>query len=365
MHTVPGGQNPDWHSDNPSNYAAFWEYKDHQDRTIWLWQQIAKRYKSNPWVAGYNPINEPCDPLHYRLPAFYNRFESEIRKIDPHHILWLDGNTFAMEWKHFDTVLPNCVYALHDYTMMGFPIGERFKGTSEQKIKLERQFLRKAQFQHAQSVPAWNGEFGPIYANPLLDVDSEVINEERYNLLGAQLAIYDKYQIPWTIWLYKDIGVQGMVYTNPDSLWNKTISPFLEKKRRLQLDAWGKYPSKEVEQVLNPLVKWIDTVSPTAKDTYPTPWATERHILRATLQTFVSQSFSLEFAELFKDFSIEELDEAARSFSFNNCLQREGLNRIMSEHAEIHKRALEDFSREKLTAAEDLDIIGAAQEPLP
>ena len=95
----------------------FWEYKDHQDRTIWLWEQIAARYKDNQWIAGYNPINEPCDPEHYRLPAFYDRFEPAIRKVDPHHILWLDGNTFAMEWKFFDKVLPNCVYAMHDYSV--------------------------------------------------------------------------------------------------------------------------------------------------------------------------------------------------------------------------------------------------------
>lgn len=118
MHTVPGGQNCDWHSDNATNYAAFWDYKDHQDRTVWLWEQIAARYKDNAWVAGYNPINEPCDPLHWRLPAFYDRIEAAIRKIDPHHILWLDGNTFAMEWKYFDKKLPNTVYALHDYTVM-------------------------------------------------------------------------------------------------------------------------------------------------------------------------------------------------------------------------------------------------------
>lgn len=117
MHTAPGGQNGDWHSDNPTSYAAFWDFKDHQDRTVWLWEQIAARYKGNPWVAGYNPLNEPCDPEHIRLPAFYDRVEKAIRAVDPDHILWLDGNTFAMEWKGFDKVLPNCVYAMHDYAV--------------------------------------------------------------------------------------------------------------------------------------------------------------------------------------------------------------------------------------------------------
>jgi len=26
-HTAPGGHNPDWHSDNATDYSAFWDYK--------------------------------------------------------------------------------------------------------------------------------------------------------------------------------------------------------------------------------------------------------------------------------------------------------------------------------------------------
>jgi hypothetical protein len=365
MHTVPGGQNPDWHSDNHSNYAAFWDFKDHQDRTIWLWTQIATHYATNPWIAGYNPINEPCDSQHMRLPAFYSRLEPAIRAVDPHHILWLDGNTFAMEWRGFNEVLPNCAYALHDYTMMGFPTGERFKGTPEQKEKLEAQFLRKARFQHEKKTVAWNGEFGPVYADPRVDEDAAEINQERYNLLGAQLEVYDKYQIPWTIWLYKDIGMQGMVYTDPESLWNRTIQEFVEKKRTLQLDAWGRHASREVEEVLDPFVNWIDKVCPTAKQTYPTPWDTKRHIMRATLQTFVSQAFAIEFASLFKDFTFEQLDEAAKSFRFDRCLQRKGLNKIMSEHAELRKNSSAVDFADREAAANRLGALDAASEPLP
>ncbi|KAL1964391.1 hypothetical protein VTN77DRAFT_6949 [Rasamsonia byssochlamydoides] len=337
MHAVPGGQNPDWHSDNPTKYAAFWDYKDHQDRTVWLWEQIAARYRGNPWVAGYNPLNEPCDPEHVRLPAFYERIEKAIRKIDPDHILFLDGNTFAMEWKRFDKALPNCVYALHDYSGMGFPTGARYKGTAEQKEALERQYLRKAAFMLEHGTPIWNGEFGPVYADPRRDPDAETINQERYNLLGEQLRIYDKYQIHWSIWLYKDIGLQGMIHTNPESKWNRTIQPFLEKKQRLRLDAWGTRPSAEVDAVLKPLVQWIDSVSPAAKETYPTPWATERHVLRAVFQTFLAASFADEFAALFKDMDEKELDELAHSFHFDECVQREGLNEILRSHARLRE----------------------------
>ena len=333
MHTLPGGQSPGWHADNTTAYAAFWDYKDHQDRTIWLWEQIAKRYKDNPWVAGYNPINEPCDPLHHRLPAFYVRFEKAIRAIDPNHILWLDGNTFAAEWIGFDSVLPNCVYSLHDYSMMGFPTGSRYKGTSDQKQKLEDQFVRKSEFQRGHNTAIWNGEFGPVYANPQLEDNAAEINEERFALLGHQLSIYDKHSIPWSIWLYKDIGVQGMVFTDPNSKWNTLIAPILEKKKKYQLDAWGKYPSTEVEGLINPLVKWIDEVSPTAKDTYPSTWRTKQHVERAVLQTFLAESFVEEFARLFEGKDEAELESLAKCWSFEECVQREGLNRILKEHA--------------------------------
>ena len=217
---------------------------------------------------------------------------------------------------------------------MGFPTGEAYKGSEEQKTRLEQQFIRKADFMTRHDTPIWNGEFGPVYADPRIEPSAAGTNEHRYNLLGEQLRVYDKYKIHWSIWLYKDIGVQGMVHTNPDSKWNKTIQPFLEKKKRYQIDAWGKHPSKEAEEVLNPLVEWIDKISPTAKDTYPTPWATERHVLRNVFQTFLANSFSDEFANLFRGMNKSELDALAHSFHFEECLQRDGLNKILKSHAE-------------------------------
>lgn len=87
--------------------------------------------------------------------------------------------------------------------MMGFPKGERYTGTPEQNTKLERQFLRKADFMYKFKTPIWNGEFGPVYANPVLEPDHNATNTSRYDLLGQQLSIYDTYKIHWSIWLYK------------------------------------------------------------------------------------------------------------------------------------------------------------------
>lgn len=55
---------------------------------------------------------------HTRLPAFYDRVEKAIRAVDRNHILWLDGNTFAIDFRAFKHTLPNCVYSLHDYAVI-------------------------------------------------------------------------------------------------------------------------------------------------------------------------------------------------------------------------------------------------------
>jgi hypothetical protein len=124
-----------------------------------------------------------------------------------------------------------------------------------------------------------------------------------------------------------------MVFADPKSKYMRTIESWLAKKRKLNLDAWGRYPSQEVEAALGPLIAFIDANAPEATKTYPTVWNTDRHINRTVLQTFVAQSFNMEFARLFEGMSLEELDECAKSFAFENCVQRKGLNKIMSEHA--------------------------------
>jgi len=35
--------------------------------------------------------------------------------------------------------------------------------------------------------------------------------------------------------------------------------------------------------------------------------------------------------------SMEELEECAKSFSYDNCLKRDGLNQILRDHAKLHK----------------------------
>jgi hypothetical protein len=98
-------------------------------------------------------MNEPADPSHIALQAFYSRVEKAIREVDPHHVLFLDGNTYAADFTAFKEVLPNCVYAIHDYASMGFPAGQPYTGTDEQKATLQRSYERKVEFMRRHKVP--------------------------------------------------------------------------------------------------------------------------------------------------------------------------------------------------------------------
>ncbi|KAK4160229.1 family 5 putative glycoside hydrolase [Cladorrhinum sp. PSN259] len=333
MHTFPGGQNPGWHSDSGIHKALFWDFRVFQDSMTDLWAEIARRYKGNTWVAGYNPMNEPADPDHVNLQSWYKRVEKAIREVDPDHILFLDANTLSLDFSGFKEILPNCVYAIHDYALFGFPAGDRYKGTDEQKRELRRAYEAKVGFMKERGVPIWNGEFGPVYASPE-DSEHETINKERYNLVGEQLSIYRAENISWNIWLYKDIGFQGMVHASPDSPYIKLLKPFFEKKKRLGVDKWGR-DDTHVRHIYEPVIQHFkDSIPPEfINRRYPQVWKIEGHIHRVIRETLMSEILCWEYASYFKDKSLEELDELAASFKLENCVRREGLNEILRRDA--------------------------------
>ncbi|KAF4980635.1 hypothetical protein FZEAL_3384 [Fusarium zealandicum] len=342
MHAVPGGQNQDWHSDSGLSRATFWEFKDHQDRAIQLWEALARRYKGNSVVAGYNLLNEPADPHkttsgHYgdQLIKWYERVEKKIRAIDPDHMIFIDGNTYAMDFRAFpEDPLPNAVYACHDYSMLGFPVGEQYEGTAEQKEKLRASFERKVQFMREKNVPVWNGEFGPVYQNEKKEGEEGVkTNAKRFALLKEQLAIYRETDVNWSIWLYKDIGYQGMVYLDPESAYMRLVGPFIEKKQRLGLDFWGVVNKDGVKHLYEPLLQALKKeVLPNYRDTrYPKIWTFERQFERVIRECLMSEYVGWELAELFRDKTEDELEEIASSFAFEKCIKRDTLTEILSQ----------------------------------
>ncbi|PVH93545.1 glycoside hydrolase family 5 protein [Periconia macrospinosa] len=342
MHAVPGGQNQDWHSDSSLTKAIFWDFRVLQDQAIELWKAIAAHYRGNPVVCGYNLLNEPADPEHKRLIAWYERAEKAIRAVDPDAMLFIDGNTYAMDFTQFETVLPNAVYACHDYAQYGFPGYPLYEGAEEQKQKLRKQFERKVTFMRSKNVPIWNGEFGPVYADAK-EPEAQHINDCRIKMLQEQLGIYDASQVSWSIWLYKDIGYQGMVYLDPSTPYMKLIAPMVAKKQKLALDFWGVVNKDGVKDVYSPFIEGLKKMVPEhlQKKKYPHIWTFDRHVERVVRESLMSEYIGWEFAELFAGKSMEELEELAKSFSFQNCVKRDSLNKTLREDSvKSNKKAL-------------------------
>jgi len=147
LHALPGSQNQHWHSDNPTHLPSFWQHPHFQDRVVHLWEFIAGRYKDDPWVAGYNPINEPADESRALVGPYYRRLVTAIRAADPATMLFLDGNTYSTEFDIFDEPWENTLYVCHDYARAGLArVGDypgETDGVYSDRGTLERKFLER------------------------------------------------------------------------------------------------------------------------------------------------------------------------------------------------------------------------------
>jgi len=182
----------------------------------------------------------------------------------------------------------------------------------------------------------WNGEWGPVYARQEYEgKETDAINERRYQVLKDQLDIYHQDRLGWSIWLYKDIGFQGMVYVSRETPYMKLLAAFLAKKHRLAVDSWGA-DDKDVRHAFDPIVELIVQNVPDEahRQLYPFPvWSVKERVNRLARSILVAEFLVKEWAEHFRDMDEEQLDELAQSFKFENCLKREGLNKVLTEHA--------------------------------
>jgi aryl-phospho-beta-D-glucosidase BglC (GH1 family) len=323
LHALPGYQNQHWHSDNPTHWAHFWQHRHFQDRVVHLWEALAEHYRDNPWVAGYNPINEPGDAVGGTIGPFYRRLESAVRAVDPHHVLFLDGNRYSTQFDQLGDPLPNTVYTAHDYALPGFVDGGPYPGESRgqhvDRSVVEQTFLQRTAYMRQTGTPIWVGEFGPVYTG---DPSRDAM---RYRLLADQLEIYRDHGASWALWTYKDIGLQGLVHTPPDSPYVRRIAPVLEKKARLGVDSWGSTDAG-VREVLDPIEKLFAEEFP---DFAPYPWGAHRWVHGIVRHVLLAEALVGDFGRAFEGVTPDEAAELAGSFALDRCVVREPLADIL------------------------------------
>jgi endoglucanase len=138
------------------------------------WQDIAKRYASNPLVAAMDIKNEPrpatvggrqLKPTWGTgsltdFAAMYMTVGNLIHQINPHPLVICDGLSYAgdlagVAQHQVRLKEPNkVVYGLHDYSWSGHPQGQSQAAYAEQMSKAGGYILTKG------IAPVWLGEFG-------------------------------------------------------------------------------------------------------------------------------------------------------------------------------------------------------------
>ncbi|UYQ94532.1 cellulase family glycosylhydrolase [Chitinophaga horti] len=190
LHAAPGGQGNDLNiSDRDPSKPSLWQDRSLQERTIALWKKLAARYKDEPWIGGYDIINEPNwgfeDPENDKnglkektnapLRKLMMEITQAIRSVDKRHIIIIEGNGWG---NNYNGIFPpwdnNMVLSYHKY----------WNYNDDASIA----HIIKARDQY--NIPVWLGETGE---------NSNVWFTEAIRLL-------ERNNIGWAWWPLKKLG---------------------------------------------------------------------------------------------------------------------------------------------------------------
>jgi hypothetical protein len=119
LHGAPGGQSANNISDYNPAFLSLWESEKNKTMTVDLWKRLAGRYKDEPWIGGYDILNEPAwdlPPSNKPLRDLSVAITAAIRSVDTSHIIFVEGNWFATD---FNGMTPawdaKMVWSFHKY----------------------------------------------------------------------------------------------------------------------------------------------------------------------------------------------------------------------------------------------------------
>lgn len=174
LHTPPGGR-------DPGSVCRLFQEQRFQDKFVAVWEKIARRYRGNPTVWGYDLVNEPVEGS---LPdglrdwrALARLTAQRVRAIDADHALIIEPAPWGSPESlvNFEPLdVPRVVYSVHIYQPHQFthqgvydnPVGLTYPGMiAGQQWDQDR--LRKAlqpvvDFQRDFNVHIYIGEFSAI-----------------------------------------------------------------------------------------------------------------------------------------------------------------------------------------------------------
>lgn len=205
LHAAPGGQTGT-NIDNSNDFPELFTNDLYVDQTVYIWRELANRYKNEQYIAAYDLLNEPLPHMFHEyehlLMPLYEKIIKAIRTVDPYHMITLEGTHWSTKWDIFDH-LPD------DNIMLQF-----HKYWNEPTIESIKPFLdKRKEFQ----VPIYMGEGG----------------ENNLLWYSTVFKLYDQLNISYAFWTYKKMDNNNSIISfEKPLLWDL----FIEGKLN-QMDA--------------------------------------------------------------------------------------------------------------------------------
>jgi endoglucanase len=240
LHAAPGAQARDQNAGSAFGEVYLWNYKHFMDRTAALWKELARRYRGDATVAGYNLLCEPVTNDVARLNEFYLQIIRTIREVDPHHLIVLDANLWARDVASLHDRLfedPQVIPALHHYytdsaafaSLTSYP--GKANGVVCDRDALAATLVGKYDQQRIQR-PVIAAEFGVARSAPQ---DFSV----QLAITRDLVSIFEEKGWGWAMWCYKDLKEMGFVTPRADTPWRQfldaeAITGFFHRYRELE-----------------------------------------------------------------------------------------------------------------------------------
>ena len=211
LHAAPNGQGADIAiSDRDESKPSLWQSEAAQQKTIELWKKLAERYVNEPWIGGYDLINEPNwgfesaddknglketknEPLKKLLVAL----TTEIRKIDKNHLIIIEGNGWG---NNYNGMFPlwdnNMAVSFHKYWNYNDPAS----------------IQHYLQIREEQNVPLWCGESG----------------ENSNAWFTDAITLFQTNNIGWTWWPLKKMGNNNPLQVKGNTQYDQLLN-YLKK----------------------------------------------------------------------------------------------------------------------------------------
>jgi hypothetical protein len=206
LHAAPGGQGTDLAiSDRDPTQPSLWDSEENQRRTVALWREMARRYANNPWVGGYDILNEPnwdfdgpdgghgCEDKNNRpMSGLYKSITSAIRERDRNHLIVIEGNCWGNNYRgiapDWDDKL---VLSFHKYW------NRNDSASIADIMKLRAETGR----------PIWLGESG----------------ENSNAWFRDAIGLVESNDIGWSWWPLKKLGFNNPLEVIPNPGWQKVV----------------------------------------------------------------------------------------------------------------------------------------------